>query len=61
MPLASLCRVSMGEIDSTVLATVLIAIETEMRQLDFWESPEPKIEAFNSEMPFYCDTLSFNQ
>lgn len=61
MPLVSLCPGSMGDIDSTDLASVLIAIETEMRQLGLWQSSEPEIDAFNSEMPFHCDTLAFNQ
>ncbi len=61
MLLASLCRVLMGGTDSMGLASILIGIEREMRQLGIWESTQPDRIALSSEMPFCYDTLSFNQ
>jgi len=40
---------------------VLDDINQEMVRLDLWQSTQPSKEALNSEQPFCCDTLSFNQ
>lgn len=43
------------------IADGLLAIETELRRLDYWESERPPAEALQSTQPFCVDTLSFPQ
>lgn len=43
------------------VASVLIDIESELRQLSLWEQEPPSAEAMASTQPFAIDTLSFPQ
>lgn len=43
------------------IADGLLAIETELRRLDYWEPEPPEPEALQSTQPFCVDTLSFPQ
>ncbi|WP_227500254.1 YqcC family protein [Marinobacter nanhaiticus] len=43
------------------IADGLLAIETELRRLDYWDSEPPAPEALESSQPFCVDTLSFPQ
>ncbi|MGP4844240.1 YqcC family protein [Marinobacter sp. 1Y8] len=43
------------------VADGLIAIETELRRLNYWESEPPASEALSSTQPFCMDTLGFHQ
>ncbi len=41
------------------LRNELIVLETELKQLDYWQRPQPEPEAFMSEAPFAYDTMDF--
>lgn len=43
------------------VADGLLALETELRRLGWWESSPPTDEALASQQPFCIDTLSFSQ
>ncbi len=43
------------------VTSLLIDIESELRQLNLWEAESPPIEALASTEPFCIDTLSFPQ
>lgn len=47
--------------DQTVIASLLMDIEAELRQLGQWELEMPSAEALASTEPFCVDTLSFTQ
>lgn len=49
------------DVDLTVLRNLLVAIESEMSHLDYWETSTPDSRALNSTLPFCCDTLKFSQ
>ncbi|WP_227546074.1 YqcC family protein [Marinobacter fonticola] len=46
---------------ATYIADGLLAIETELRRLNYWESECPAPEALQSTQPFCVDTLTFPQ
>lgn len=43
------------------VADGLLAIETELRRMGYWENESPASEALNSAQPFCMDTLTFHQ
>ena len=44
------------------LVDALEQIETELRRLNLWdENSPPSPEAFDSELPFFCDTMKFEE
>ncbi|TBW54481.1 YqcC family protein [Marinobacter halodurans] len=45
----------------TYIADGLLAIEVELRRLDYWEHEPPEPEALQSSQPFCVDTLTFTQ
>lgn len=40
---------------------LLLAIETELRQLQLWSAHPPLASAFDSQAPFCCDTMPLHQ
>ena len=49
------------DVDLALLRNLLVAIETEMCRLDYWEIDAPDPRALNSTLPFSYDTLKFSQ
>lgn len=47
--------------DRMLLLALLANLETELRELDLWEMQSPTAAAFDSQLPFYYDTMNFNQ
>lgn len=47
--------------DRVLLSTLLINLETEMRVAGLWESQSPPASAFDSQAPFFFDTMNFAQ
>ena len=47
--------------DKELLLSLLINLETEMRDIDLWEIQPPPVEAFESQLPFFYDTMNFSQ
>lgn len=47
--------------DFNELEAILSEMETELRNLGLWEVPEPATEAFQSESPFFLDTMDFSE
>ncbi|MEE2731504.1 MAG: YqcC family protein [Pseudomonadota bacterium] len=47
--------------DRELLLSLLLNLETEMREMDLWESQSPPAEAFESQLPFFYDTMNFSQ
>lgn len=43
------------------VASILIDVESELRQLGLWQSAAPSPKALASSAPFCVDTLAFNQ
>ena len=43
------------------IAHVLLELEAEMRELDWWEEEQPPAEALASQQPFCVDKLAFEQ
>ena len=58
---ATECRIPLPKPPFHQLADLLLAIETEMRRIDLWESVPPPAEALGSTAPFCYDTLFFHQ
>jgi len=50
-----------GEMKYLAVASMLLDIEAEMRNLRWWDAQPPAIEALNSTLPFCADTLEFYQ
>ncbi|WP_018693336.1 YqcC family protein [Algicola sagamiensis] len=40
---------------------LLIALEHAMKEANLWQTEQPPLEALNSQQPFCCDTLDFEQ
>ena len=47
--------------DTDLMLSILRNLETELKALDLWESVSPPPQAFDSELPFFHDTMSFPQ
>ncbi len=47
--------------DKELLLSLLINLETEMREIDLWETQAPPPSAFESTLPFFYDTMNFSQ
>ena len=47
--------------DRRAMQALLQEIETEMRRLGLWENVAPLPAAFESQLPFCFDTMTFNQ
>ena len=47
--------------DRDILLTLLQEIENEMRRLALWESVSPPPSAYESQLPFFYDTMNFSQ
>ena len=47
--------------DRELLVSLLINLETEMRDVGMWESQAPPVSAFESQLPFSYDTMNFSQ
>lgn len=47
--------------DRKVMLALLQDLEAELRALSLWESVVPPAEAFESSLPFFFDTMVFNQ
>ncbi|AUM11565.1 YqcC family protein [Ketobacter alkanivorans] len=47
--------------DRDLLLALLANIETEMREIDLWEAQSPPTSAFESQLPFFYDTMNFSQ
>lgn len=45
----------------TRLLELLDQLQTELQRLDLWETAPPAPEAFQSQTPFFADTLAFTQ
>lgn len=48
-------------VDRELLSSLLHNLETEMRAVDLWEAQSPPISAFESQLPFFYDTMNFSQ
>jgi len=44
-----------------LLLSLLANLETEMRDIDLWETQSPPPSAFESELPFFYDTMNLGQ
>lgn len=47
--------------DRGLLLVLLTNLETEMRAVELWEQQSPPAAAFESEVPFFYDTMNFAQ
>lgn len=47
--------------DRELMLALLKNLETEMRDVNLWETATPQASAFDSQLPFFYDTMSFNQ
>lgn len=47
--------------DRELLLSLLANLETEMREIDLWEAKSPPAAAFDSQLPFFYDTMNFGQ
>lgn len=43
------------------MLALLINLEMEMRKAELWENQPPPHPAFQSDLPFSCDTMTFSQ
>ncbi|MGB3620067.1 MAG: YqcC family protein [Ketobacter sp.] len=48
-------------IDRELLLSIIKNLETELKALDLWEATMPPAQAFESEIPFFHDTMQFHQ
>lgn len=47
--------------DRGLLLALITNLETEMREVDLWEYQAPPASVFESELPFFYDTMNFAQ
>ena len=47
--------------DRELMLSILTNLETELKELELWESVSPPVQAFESELPFFHDTMVFPQ
>ncbi|MCG8668166.1 MAG: YqcC family protein [Pseudomonadales bacterium] len=47
--------------DIQLLKALLKNIETEMREIDLWSEQPPAASAFESQIPFFADSMLFGQ
>lgn len=47
--------------DRELLLSLLINLETELREIGLWDAHSPPTSAFESQLPFFYDTMNFGQ